>query len=344
MQKGELHMEQVFIKKFTYGVNTVILALVFGLMYFFYVCDVSFLVYFSIPTALVYFIGYYMIYKGYLARYVTFIYSWLTFYMGVTTICLGYGYGFHLYCFSMIPITFVTRYIGYKLNHKGMNAMVASIAIAVFYLVCTGYVAYFGPVYKRDQKIGAFFWIFNAITVFSFLIFYSNYLIRTITESEEKLKEIAHIDRLTRLYNRHYMLSCLEEISPDDCGRTLAMADIDNFKKINDTYGHNAGDEVLKTISDIMKKVCDGCEIARWGGEEFLILSPEGSGSDKEILEKMRQTIEATPVVFDGHTINVTVTVGMGQRKSGQSIDTWIQSVDEKLYYGKNNGKNRVIE
>ena len=337
-------MEYSTVKKFAAVVNTVILALVLGLMYFFHMCDVSFLVYFSIPTALVYVIGYVLIHKNHLTLYVTFIYMWITLYMGVTTVCLGYGYGFHLYCFSMIPITFVTEYMSYRLKTRGMKAVPASLFIGLTYIICTGYVSYFGPIYERDQKIAAFFWIFNALIVLSFLIYYSNYLIRTIISSEEQLREIAHIDRLTRLYNRHYMLSCLEALPEGATDRMLAMADIDNFKKINDTYGHNAGDEVLKTVSDIMKSECRGCEIARWGGEEFLILSPEGVSAGREMLENMRRCIEKKPVEVNGQTINVTVTVGMGFRKSGQNIDSWIQSVDEKLYYGKNNGKNRVID
>lgn len=342
--KGELYVERAAIKNFAYIINTVILALVFGLMYFFHLCDVSLLVYFSVPTAMIYIIGYYLIHKDRLTEYVTMVYMWLTLYMGVTTICLGYGYGFHMYCFSMIPITFVTEYMSHKLKTKGMNAKKASISIALFYGLCTGYVSYFGPLYERQKYISAFFWAFNAITVFAFLIYYSNFFIRSVVDSEQKLIDIAHIDSLTQLYNRYYMISCLEALPEEETGRVLAMADIDDFKKINDTYGHNVGDEVLKTVSSIMKQECADCEIARWGGEEFLILSPYDAGKGKDMFEHMRRTIEQSPIVAEDKEISITITVGIGCRKPGQDIDSWIGAIDEKLYFGKNNGKNRVVE
>ncbi|HOC35145.1 MAG TPA: GGDEF domain-containing protein, partial [Ruminococcus flavefaciens] len=86
-------MKLSHVQKFSAAVNTVILLMVFGLMAFFHLCKVHFLTMFSIPTAMIYFIGYYLIYKEKLLAYVWMVYCWLTFYMGVTTVCLGYGYG-----------------------------------------------------------------------------------------------------------------------------------------------------------------------------------------------------------------------------------------------------------
>lgn len=331
------------VKKFCFLVNTIIFMLVIGLMAFFKIINVKFLVLFSIPTAMVYIIGYYLIHKGKLGLYARIVYSWLTFYMGVTTVCLGYSYGFHLYCFSVIPTVFVADYIGYKINNRALKPVPISIVIAVFYIICTGYVALFGPIYERGQKIAAFFWMFNALCVFGFLIGYIRYLVTSIINSEEKLVEAAHIDRLTGLYNRHYMLERLEEVPADGRSGFLAMSDIDNFKKINDTYGHNGGDEVLKTVSERMKASCNDCIIARWGGEEFMIVSAEPIANGKDMLEKLRMCIAGEPVKFDGQDINVTITIGFSARKNGQTIDEWIQDADSKLYYGKNNGKNRVV-
>ncbi|MBE6840697.1 MAG: GGDEF domain-containing protein [Ruminococcus sp.] len=338
-------MELKSIKKLSLTVNTVILIMVFGLMFFFHLCNVTFLVYFSIPTSMIYVIGYCLIHKNKLNIYVWLVFFWLTFYMGVTTICLGYDYGFHLYCFSMIPTMFVTEYMSYKLKKRSLWAFNVSILIAFFYLLCTGYVASFGPVYEVNSKTAStFFWIFNAMTVFGFLIFYSKYLIYSIIKSEEKLSEIAHSDRLTQLYNRHYMLQQLEAVCEMDKDCFLAMADIDFFKKINDTYGHNAGDEVLKNVSSIIKSECSECIIARWGGEEFLIFSASELSNGKEMLENLRKKIEETIIEFDNHSIHTTVTIGMAIKKSGQTVELWIQEADNKLYTGKNNGRNRVIE
>ena len=330
------------VKKVAYTVNGVILLLVFGLMAFFKMCDVKFLVYFSIPTAMVYMVGFYLIKRNMLDFYVRMVYFWLTFYMGVTTICMGTGYGFHLYCFSMIPVIFVSEYLSYKLKRNGVNAVLISIIVAVFYLLCTGYVSAKGPVYEREQSVSTFFWLFNSLTVLVFLIGYINYLITMIINSEEKLREIALVDRLTGLYNRHFMLDRLSEIDEPETG-FLALADIDDFKKINDVYGHNAGDEVLKTVSERMKEIAPRCIISRWGGEEFLIRVPGSLADGKELLEKLRLAVCSESVEYEGRVIKVTITIGAAERKDGQTIDNWIQDADDRLYEGKKSGKNKVV-
>lgn len=331
------------LKKVARCVNSVILLLVFGLLGFFIIIDVPFLIYFSIPTALVYLIGFVLIEKNMLDVYVRIVYFWITLYMSITTLCLGYEYGFHLYCFSMIPIIFVTEYMSYKLNNNRIYGAVSSALIAVLYLVCTGYVLYNGPLYQRSSKMASVFWFFNAVIVFSFLIFYSSYLIKEIILSEEKLKEIAHVDRLTGSYNRHYMIEKLDEFCSSACVGCLAMADIDNFKKINDTYGHSAGDKVLKKISDDMREICVGCEISRWGGEEFLILSDGEFDRSVELFSTLCQKISESPVCFDDIEIYVTITVGLARFYKDIGIDRWIKQADDNLYEGKRTGKNKVV-
>ena len=330
------------VKKIAAAVNSVILLLVFGLMAFFVVIDVGFLVYFSIPTALVYIVGFVLIKKEMLDIYLRLVYFWLTLYMCVTTVCLGYGYGFHLYCFSMIPVIFVTEYMSFRLKRKGVSAVMSSIIIAALYLACTGYVSYFGPVYERSEKAASFFWLFNALCVFGFLIYYTAYLIRSIISSEQKLTELAHIDHLTGLYNRHFMQVRLEE---NGFGKqsVIAMADIDDFKLINDTYGHNAGDEVLRTVSDIMRRECADCDISRWGGEEFLILSQSGSEKTQQMLEQLRFSVSKQQFDFSGKTVSVTLTIGAAAAQPELSVDEWIRRADDKLYDGKRSGKNKLV-
>ena len=342
LQKGVDSLSEKNVHKLTYAANTALLVIVLGLMLFFKKLEADFLVYFSIPTLCVYIFTYFLIYKDKLDIYVWIVYSMIILYMGVTTVCLGESYGFHLYCFSMIPVIYAIDYVSFRIGRRTVKSLYISICVAVFYFIFMGYVRVKGPVYDRDNKYAIFFLITNSLIVFWFLVLYLNAMVRSIIVSETKLTKMAHKDRLTELYNRHYMLDRLEEVSSEKETAVLAMADIDDFKKINDVYGHNAGDEVLKTVSRKMKEVCAGCDIARWGGEEFLILFGGNSGVT-EILEKMRSDIASSPVEFEGQIINVTVTVGMAGGKKDQSIDEWIQDVDNKLYIGKNSGKNRVI-
>lgn len=334
-------MDEKNVVKFTSIVNTSILGMVLGLMFFFYMCKAEFLVYFSIPTIFVYIIGYVLIAKKLLYFYVNLVYFWITLYMSIATACLGYQYGFHLYSLSMILIIYYSNYIAYKIGTKRVASGFTSLIIIICYLGSTVYVSLNGPVYEGSKTSAAVFWISNSVIVFWFLIFYTKTLIKTTIESEEKLKEMSYVDRLTGLYNRHFMVEKLNKAMTMNDPGTVAMIDIDDFKKVNDNYGHNAGDYVLQKISKLMNEKCSGCTISRWGGEEFLLLI-EGSVDAPDMMERLRKAIVDTDFEFENKKIDVSVTIGIAEKQEG-SVDKWIQTADNKLYIGKKNGKNVVI-
>ena len=335
-------MDAKNIKKFTLTINTVILMMVLGLMLFFYLCKATILVYFSIPTIFVYIFGYIVILRKKLHFYLILVYFWITIYMGLTTICLGYEYGFCLYSLSMIPIVHYTNYIAYKINQNKIKTSIFCAAIIACYLASTGYVAINGPVYQGPVEAAGVFWFTNSMIVFFFMITYTKKLINTTITSEEKLKELSYADRLTGLYNRHYMMDELSDMSNYKDADAVSMIDIDNFKKINDVYGHNAGDYVLVTLADIMRRSCKDDVISRWGGEEFLILLKD-TADVRGHMETLRKAVESYEFVYEDKKIDVTITIGFAEKKDTASIDQWIRKADEKLYYGKNNGKNVVI-
>ena len=345
MLRKENGLDLQRIKRFAFIINSIILALVIGLAGFFWLCNASFLIWFSIPTALVYVIGYILISKERLDVYVRLIYFWITLYMCICTICLGYKFGFHLYCLSMIPIIFYTEYMADKLGRPRVNAFVVSGIVAICYLLSTGYAAYFMPLYQVDNSIAGAFWTTNSVIVIAFLVYYSKLMLSLIGDYENKLKDAALTDKLTGLYNRHYMIGKLEETAKSDGSFFLAMADIDDFKKINDNYGHNAGDYILENVSRIMNDTCSGSAIARWGGEEFLILTP-GSVDDGgfDLIEKLRARVEGETFLFEGKTIKVTITSGLADCTNGSTLDKWVSEADGKLYLGKTSGKNRVVK
>ncbi len=343
-------MDASSIKRLTYLVNTAILIMVFGLMVFFIFAKATVLVYFSIPTAMVYIIGYILISKEKLFGYVFMVYVWLTLYMSICTICLGYDYGFHLYGMSMIPIIFYTEYMAYKLNRNSIRGIRLSIFIVGCYLVSTLSPSIFGPIYTPNMAIARVFWVVNSIIVFSFLIFYTRVLIKGTINSEENLKDQAHRDNLTKLYNRHYMSAKLDAVEDGLLSTYVSMVDIDKFKNINDVYGHNAGDMVLKKVAEVMTEVCDKSIISRWGGEEFLLLTGADESSErltdktmKEYMEKLRTSIEATDFEYENQHIKVKVTIGVSAKQHGEKIEKWVDEADDKLYAGKNSGRNRVI-
>lgn len=337
-------MDLARIRRFTYIINSVILFLVIALAGFFYLCKAAILLWFSIPTLMVYVIGYFLISKERLDIYVRLVYFWLTFYMCVCTVCLGYKIGFHLYCFSMIPIIFYTEYMADKLGKRKINAFVVSAIIGICYLISTGYTAFAGPIYAVDNSIAGAFWTFNSVIVIAFLVFYSRLMLSLIGDYEGKLKDAALVDRLTGLYNRHYMTEKLEEAVKNNGPKFLTMIDIDDFKKINDRYGHNAGDYVLINVARIMREVCADCDISRWGGEEFLIFTTGNlRAKGLPLIENLRQRVESEDFVFGEEHIKVTITSGLAEYSDNVSVDKWVSKADDNLYSGKKTGKNKVV-
>ena len=123
------------------------------------------------------------------------------------------------------------------------------------------------------------------------------------------------------------------------------MSDIDHFKKINDQYGHAAGDHILIEYSKIHKKNSRRLDrIARWGGEEFLTLLPETDLEGGGVLaEKLRQKIESHPYFYDDKEIKVTASFGIAEFDDMLEIDQCIQVADTRLYQAKNSGRNKVV-
>ena len=178
-------MVQKEIKNLTLAINATILIMVFALMGFFMICRATFLIWFSIPTAAVYIIGFFLIQKDKLNIYVRMVYGWLTLYMSIATVCLGYGFGFHLYSMSMIPIIFYTEYMAFRLGIKSINTAIYSAMVIIAYLASTGYSVYAKPVYETDLRIAGAFWVFNSLAVLGLVIFYSRLMINMITYSEK---------------------------------------------------------------------------------------------------------------------------------------------------------------
>lgn len=336
-------MDQKSVKKITFIVNSVILVMVLFLMLFFWRCHVGFMVYFSLPTFFVYLFGYILIYKDNLLFYLCMVYCWLTLYMGLATVCVGHEYGFHLYSMSMIPIIYYANYMAYKMNAQRIKTVFFSGAIIICYLVCTLHVSIYGAIYPKNELYGLVFWVVNSLIVFSFLVYYTRYAIESMINSEEKLRNMSYVDKLTGLYNRHYMMEQLDNISKSSESEAIALIDIDDFKKINDVYGHNAGDYVLETLASLMKENCPDEIVSRWGGEEFLILIHDASLA-KNLMENLRDKTDNKQFVFEDKTIKVSVTIGIATKDKSLSIDKWIQKADENLYLGKNRGKNTVVE
>jgi diguanylate cyclase len=167
-------------------------------------------------------------------------------------------------------------------------------------------------------------------------------------EHLEVQRQKALIDPLTGLPNRAAWTERLEQEVNAWHQRgnnlSLAMLDLDHFKRINDGYGHLAGDKVLKIIATVLRKHLRPNDfIARFGGEEFVLLVPNSSLSDAlAVGETLRAAIEACPFHFKGEPVTITVSMGMAQFQPGERSDLALKRADEALYRAKAAGRNQV--
>lgn len=165
---------------------------------------------------------------------------------------------------------------------------------------------------------------------------------------QKSIRSFVGTDSLTGLYNRRYVQEAYSKLLERHRGTgtpfSIAIADIDFFKRINDTYGHNAGDEVLKNIASILKQAMKGHGLAaRWGGEEFiLIFEKEGTDDCLKVLEKTLDQIRSSTTTADGFDINVTMTFGLTAGFDAD-LETVVEAADTKLYYGKEHGRNQIV-
>jgi diguanylate cyclase (GGDEF)-like protein/PAS domain S-box-containing protein len=162
---------------------------------------------------------------------------------------------------------------------------------------------------------------------------------------EEKLRELSEKDPLTKIYNRRKLSELLEIMIKNEkrYARTLSLIlfDLDHFKAVNDSYGHDEGDVVLKATADIVNGIVREADIfARYGGEEFVVVSP-GTGIQGAVVlaEKLRRALEEHAHPNAG---KVTISVGVAEFTRNDSESTLIKRADEALYKAKNNGRNRV--
>ena len=166
---------------------------------------------------------------------------------------------------------------------------------------------------------------------------------RQLRIDNQKLSKEADTDPLTGLPNRRSMLQLLESTPAEIY--SIAIADIDFFKNVNDTFGHNCGDYTLKELANLFQAYApERYSVCRWGGEEFCFYLP-GKNLDEAgvVMFSVQQAVKNLPLEYDGANFSITITIGVAENDFHSTTADILEQADQKLYHGKMNGRNQVV-
>ena len=207
---------------------------------------------------------------------------------------------------------------------------------------------------KSDRLLAATLAVLLAGLFHSLVIIYPNHVHnqkerRLAAEKANRLETMAMNDGLTGISNRAYfdaaLVAYFEEFDKTAAAFGLFLMDLDNFKSINDTFGHSAGDMVLKKVAEQISILAREYDvIARVGGEEFAILAPYATGADlKSIGERYRKRIENMELNWEGKSLPITISVGIASNQKTDTANQIYLTADKRLYEAKDQGRNLVV-
>lgn len=256
----------------------------------------------------------------------------------VTTLLVGFNSGFHLYLIGLSVVSFFATYFSKNKRIVG-SIFWAGLSIGI-YLMLYFLTRNTAPQYIIPEWMQETFMILHIVVTFMFVAFYLFVFTRYTLSLENKIMLESRTDELTQINNRYGLYDYFAQ-EDDKSKKALAFFDIDDFKNINDAYGHVAGDFILKRITAIMNEMLPECFTCRYGGEEFIIVIENEGCLEK--LEAFRKAIEDEVIEYEGNKHKVTITIGVAPYKKDISVEKWIDLADEKMYIGKNSGKNQIV-
>ncbi len=259
----------------------------------------------------------------------------------LAVVLIGWDSGFHYYLLPLIPFLLF--------NDRARAApLIAGAAALVAIYIGLRAVAEPNPAHL-DATLLEWLDYGNMFIPLATLGVIAYYFRLGSIDVERRMEQLAMTDALTGLPNRRRMRELLElqrvrfERGRDPFG--VLIADVDHFKRLNDSRGHECGDEVLSEIGTLLRAALRGQDVvARWGGEEFLILLPDtDEGGTAVVAEKLRAAVETHRFEHRDEGVSLTVTVGGTSYSDVRTIDDCIRRADDALYRGKREGRNRVV-
>lgn len=255
---------------------------------------------------------------------------------------IGWDSGFHLYILLGPQIVVVSIFDKWRVK------VPFTVSLVILYMGLDLLLRHATPSYILERSILDGLYYFNLFTVLLFLIGLASIYYGMVVQSERQLREMAVTDPLTSLRNRRGVLASaeVEAAKHRRDGRPLSfvLCDLDHFKSINDTHGHETGDKVLQAVSHVLRSaVREGDHAARWGGEEFLVLLPETEPQGAMLVaNRLRESVAALAVPGKNGPLSISMTMGVSSLRPNEPIEQAIARADKALYKGKHGGRDRV--
>ena len=264
---------------------------------------------------------------------------------------LGWNYGFPMYCMAIIPVSFFITYMDKNFKRPVLSCTIFGIVNIGAMLATRIYCYSHKATYDLGIGVAGVLSCFNMVMADLVLLTFAVLFVCEIRTRSHQLREknkeldfLANYDRLTQLRNRHSMISIFEQYETGTKPYCVILGDIDDFKRINDTYGHAAGDKVLTSVAGVIKKHADEHGVVcRWGGEEILIIVEGTNEFCYDLIEKIRLEIENMKLTFEKREIRVTMTYGFADYGEAMNVEKLVSIADKRLYVGKRNGKNQTV-
>lgn len=345
----KLNLAEVF--KYAVIVNSTSLVHCFLLGYFIYTGVVP-LIIFNACSVLLYFAMNILVKREQFSLCFLLTYIEICLHTFVAIFALGRSNSFMCYNFVLIPVSYYVSYTSNTFKNKLLCPTILTGFNLLLTVGCNIYLTYYdgsSVVLLDNQR--ALLNCFNVTVSYLFIVIFSVFFVVDIRNQQSQLQRqnkqlnyYAKYDPLTAFLNRRSMDEKMVEYQKEDTEKIcIVLSDIDDFKNINDIYGHDCGDKVLVHICSIMQGLLPDFELCRWGGEEFLFLWKGMENECRERMEYVRSAIEKTEFFYQGQKIKFTMTFGVQQHVPGVTMKETINQADAKLYRGKQSGKNCIV-
>ena len=318
--------------------NTAYLILRFFYLILFLVSGLYILAWIDLATIGIYFLCFLLMKRRKYYLYALVCGNEFLVFVTVATLMAGFNTGFHFYLIGLCVVSFFTSYFSKKKNVK--NPIIWAGLSVIIYLVIYFISAFNPPYYAISKWLEVTLFTTHAIVAFLFVVFYLWIFLKYALSLEKRIMNESRTDGLTQISNRYGLYDYLAQEKDRD-SKALALFDIDDFKQINDAYGHVVGDFILKRVAEIASDSLSDSFLCRYGGEEFVVvMNKEGSF---ERLEALRKKIEAEDIKYEGATYKITITIGVADYAGENTLEKWVNRADEKMYSGKHSGKNKTV-